>query len=192
MTTHLRKVAENKRSVSSDILGKGAQPDVPNASWEIHFHLAGCGSNQQERTPSTKCQRRGHWVTTWIHQPDSLIGNPFQSVTTLEMLNKCNGYLKKWSHVSLISTVKSKMSNWAITLWHKSLCLGPFTDYMKPNTPARAHSIASSRPNLCGAVECVESRWSAMCLFTSQSVHSAPHHSQASLPVPAPSPSHLP
>lgn len=39
-------MAGNECRVSSDILGKGAQAAVPNTSWGIYFHLAGCRSNQ--------------------------------------------------------------------------------------------------------------------------------------------------
>lgn len=46
---------------------------------EISFHLAGCRSNQQERTPSTKCQRGRNRVTARVRHPDSLIGNPLST-----------------------------------------------------------------------------------------------------------------
>lgn len=90
VTTQLKKVAENKRRRA------GWCTKQPLGASFSTWLAAALISWQQERTSSTKCQRWGQWVITWIHRPQRLIDYPFQPAITFQMPNKCNCLVEKW------------------------------------------------------------------------------------------------
>lgn len=124
-----------------------AQADAPNASWDVHFHLAGRRSNQPAggRTSSTKCQSCVHWFTTWVHHPALLSVYPSQSVTAIAKPNKCNGYLEEWAmrHWSPRSNLNVKLSNYAAALIPAFGSIYRLHDVWYP---AGTHSVVSSWP----------------------------------------------